>query len=116
MTAPNYRAIVERYGPAVVGINTEGTSKTMFKGMHQGIPDDPFFKFFRDLPGFSMPSPHGSIPTHGQGSGFIIGRDGLILTNAHVVRDADEVTVKLSDRREFKAKVLGSDASTESPC
>jgi len=49
----------------------------------------------------------------GQGSGFIVGRDGIILTNAHVVRDASEVTVKLSDRREYKAKVLGSDPATD---
>ncbi len=53
------------------------------------------------------------MPFRGQGSGFIISSDGLILTNAHVVRDAKEVTVKLSDRREFRAKVLGSDALTD---
>jgi serine protease Do len=113
VTAPNYRAIVERYGPAVVGINTEGSAKTSFKGMPEGFSDDPFFKFFRGMPGFGAPTPHGGMPTRGQGSGFIIGKDGLILTNAHVVRDAEEVTVKLSDRREFKAKVLGSDPSTD---
>ena len=49
----------------------------------------------------------------GQGSGFIVSADGLILTNAHVVRDASEVVVKLTDRREFKAKVLGSDPQTD---
>lgn len=111
--SPNYRAIFERFGPAVVGINTEGTAKTSFKGMQEGFPDDPYFKFFRGLPGFGMPTPHGNMPMRGQGSGFIIGKDGLILTNAHVVRDADEVTVKLSDRREYKAKVLGSDSATD---
>jgi serine protease Do len=52
-------------------------------------------------------------PFRGEGSGFIISADGLILTNAHVVRDAKEVTVKLSDRREFSAKVLGSDPTTD---
>jgi serine protease Do len=53
-----------------------------------------------------------SQPSRGQGSGFIISADGLILTNAHVVRDASEVTVELTDRREFVAKVLGSDPKT----
>ena len=53
------------------------------------------------------------MPFRGMGSGFIISSDGLILTNAHVVRDAKDVTVKLSDRREFTAKVLGIDTATD---
>lgn len=53
------------------------------------------------------------MPTRGQGSGFIVSADGIILTNAHVVRDAKEVTVKLTDRREFRAKVLGADAKAD---
>ena len=113
ITAPNYRAIVERYGPAVVGINTEGASNIHFKRLPDNFHEDPFFKFFRGLPGFGGAMPHGDMPMRGQGSGFIVGQDGVILTNAHVVRDADEVTVKLNDRREFKAKVLGSDAATD---
>ncbi|TNY03952.1 peptidase, partial [Escherichia coli] len=68
--------------------------------------DDPFFRFFRGIPGLRLP-PQGPQPFRGQGSGFIISSDGLILTNAHVVRDAKQVTVKLSDRREFSAQVLG---------
>ena len=113
ITAPNYRAIVERYGPAVVGINTEAVAKTGFRGLPEGLQDDPFFKFFRGLPGLGVPVPHGDRPVRGQGSGFIVGKDGVIMTNAHVVRDAEEVNFKLSDRREFKAKVLGSDPSTD---
>ncbi len=114
ITAPNYRAIVERFGPAVVGITTEGTAKAGMKDMEDG-PDDPFFQFFRGIPGFGnqFRTPQSEVPVRGQGSGFIIGKDGLILTNAHVVRDADEVTVKLNDRREYKAKVLGSDTATD---
>jgi len=115
-TAPNYRAIVERYGPAVVGINTEGMVKTAGRGLPDGAEDDPFFQFFRGMPGMQgLPGrgPRAQVPVRGQGSGFIVGRDGIILTNAHVVRDASEVTVKLSDRREYKAKVLGSDPATD---
>jgi serine protease Do len=115
-TAPNYRAIVERYGPAVVGINTEGMVKTGARGLPEGAENDPFFQFFRGMPGMQdMPGrgPRAQTPVRGQGSGFIVGRDGIILTNAHVVRDATEVTVKLLDRREYKARVLGSDPATD---
>jgi serine protease Do len=113
ITVPNYRAIVERYGSAVVGINTEGKVKTGMEDVPDALANDPFFKFFRGMPGMGGQMPRGEVPVHGQGSGFIVSSDGLILTNAHVVRDADEVTVKLSNRREYKAKVLGSDKSTD---
>jgi serine protease Do len=114
-TAPNYRAIVQRYGPAVVGINTEGMVQTAARGnQQQPDEDDPFYQFFRGMPGMQgKPNASPRALVHGQGSGFIVGADGLILTNAHVVRDAQEVTVKLQDRREYKAKVLGSDPATD---
>jgi serine protease Do len=73
-------------------------------------PDDPFYEFFRR---FGGRMPHGATPVQGQGSGFIVSGDGTILTNAHVVEDADEVTVKLNDKREFKAKVLGADKTSD---
>jgi len=111
LQAPNYRAIVERWGPAVVGVTVEGTRHVSADEM---ADNDPFFQFFRGLPGFQNRAPRsGDMPFRGQGSGFIISNDGLILTNAHVVRDAREVTVKLADRRELKAKVLGSDQATD---
>lgn len=126
---PNYRAIIQQFGPAVVGINVEGTRNASNNGddeqgddeqePNQGPegypfnPNDPFFRFFRGVPGFGFPPPQGNIPFKGQGSGFIISADGLILTNAHVVRDAKEVTVKLNDRREYRAKVLGADPDTD---
>lgn len=110
-TLPNYRAIVQSQGPAVVGVTVAGLHDADARvGLAPG--DDPFFRFFRGLPGFRMP-PQGQMPFRGQGSGFIVSADGLILTNAHVVRDARQVTVKLSDRREFTAKVLGSDPATD---
>ena len=113
---PNYRAIVKQFGPAVVGVTVAGTHKTSAEeqGLPPGMENDPFFKFFRGMPGFQQRGPQGGqVPFRGMGSGFIISADGLILTNAHVVREAKEVTVKLSDRREFAAKVLGSDATTD---
>ena len=113
---PNYRAIVKEFGPAVVGVTVAGMHKTSMEGqgMPPGMENDPFFKFFRGMPGFQQRGQQGGqVPFKGLGSGFIISSDGLILTNAHVVRDAKEVTVKLSDRREFAAKVLGSDTTTD---
>jgi serine protease Do len=111
-TAPNYAAIVKRYGPAVVNINTEGMMKTSAQEMPPGAENDPFFQFFRGMPGMNRQMPQ-QVPVRGEGSGFIVGSDGIILTNAHVVRDAQEVMVKLTDRREYKAKVLGSDPKTD---
>jgi serine protease Do len=114
---PNYRAIVKQSAPAVVGITVEGTHKMSAdeQGLPDGMEDDPFFKFFRGMPGFSQRGGRGapSQPFKGLGSGFIISSNGLILTNAHVVREAKDVTVKLSDRREFTAKVLGIDTTTD---
>jgi serine protease Do len=113
---PNYRAIVKQSAPAVVGITVEGTHRMTAEeqGLPDGMEDDPFFKFFHGMPGFPQrgrQSP--STPFKGLGSGFIISSDGLILTNAHVVREAKDVTVKLSDRREYTAKVLGTDTTTD---
>jgi serine protease Do len=123
---PNYRAIVDQFGPAVVGITVAGTHKADADdapqrgrrgGLPPGMEDDPFFQFFKGIPGYGQgQGPRGGPPQQpfrGQGSGFIISADGLILTNAHVVRDAKEVTVKLSDRSEYSAKVLGSDPVTD---
>ncbi len=113
-TAPNYRAIVKQSGPAVVGITIESETKVNDPNVEQGfgnVPfneNDPFFQFFRHLP-----IPHSNVPQRALGSGFIISPDGLILTNAHVVRDAKRVMVKLADRREFEAKVLGIDTVSD---
>ena len=119
MALPDFSQITERYGPAVVNISVTGMVKTALESPSQGRDDpfgnDPFSEFFRRFQqgqqgGRGMPREQ---PTHGEGSGFIISPDGLILTNAHVVRDAKEVTVKLTDRREFRAKVLGADPKTD---
>jgi serine protease Do len=114
ITAPNYRAIVARNQAAVVGIttagpmNTSGPQEFSFGGPGDEGSDNPLGQFFHGHP---MPKQHGM--QHAQGSGFLISADGLVLTNAHVVDGAKEVTVKLSDHREYKAKVLGADRSSD---
>ncbi|QGZ39170.1 serine protease Do [Pseudoduganella flava] len=109
---PDFSVIASRNGPAVVNISTTGSVKAAYDRGDEPFADDPFFEFFRRFQG---PPQRGGrdVPSHGIGSGFIVSADGLILTNAHVVRDAREVTVKLTDRREFRAKVLGSDPKTD---
>jgi serine protease Do len=108
---PDFAAIAQQYGPAVVNITVSGTRKVGARGMPDD-DDNPLSQFFRGMP-FRFGPPPSEMPAQGQGSGFIVGADGLILTNAHVVRGASEVTVKLTDRREFRAKVLGSDEATD---
>ncbi|WP_332847722.1 Do family serine endopeptidase [Massilia sp. S19_KUP03_FR1] len=117
MALPDFTQIVAHNGPAVVNIRVVGTSRA---GANVRAPngqeldeDDPFFEFFRRFQGPQNPRGQQGTPVFGAGSGFIMSPDGVILTNAHVVRDANEVTVKLQDRREFKAKVLGSDPKTD---
>jgi serine protease Do len=111
-TAPNYRAIVERNQAAVVGITTAGAMDTSAQEFNFGSPfggnDNPLSQFFRGVP---RPRGHGVM--HAQGSGFVVSSDGIVLTNAHVVDGAKEVTVKLSNHREYKAKVLGADRSSD---
>jgi serine protease Do len=102
MTAPNYRAIVAQNEAAVVGVSIEGRVRV---GESQQMPD------LGQL--FGLDRLPNRVPMHGQGSGFVISPDGLVMTNAHVVKDADQVTVKLTDHREFKAKVLGVDSASD---
>jgi serine protease Do len=130
VTAPNFADITARNGAAVVNISVVGTSRSMGdeegdaassrqQQAPQGMdPEDPFFEFFRQFGIPGMPGSGGrrqqpDVPVRGEGSGFIVSSDGVILTNAHVVHGASEVTVKLTDRREFHARVLGSDAKTD---
>ena len=110
---PDFTEIAAKQGMAVVNISVSGTTKSGiqgFPGLPEMDPNDPFYEFFHH---FQIPSPQGGQPTHGLGSGFIISADGVILTNAHVVAEADEVIVKLTDKREFKAKVIGVDKPSD---
>ena len=115
---PDFSQIAARNSPAVVNISVTGSTKVAYDPSAQAGNDDfgndPFFEFFRRFQGPQGGQRGGrDVPTHGLGSGFIVSPDGIIMTNAHVVRDAREVTVKLNDRREFRAKVLGSDPKTD---
>jgi serine protease Do len=126
---PDFTILVERAGPAVVNIRTTERS---VRGPKGGMPpldeNDPFYEFFRRFmppghPGFGGPRGPEQGPESGEqspqprqrgvGSGFIISADGYILSNHHVVDGADEVLVTLTDKREFKAKIVGSDARTD---
>ncbi|AMM26479.1 DegQ family serine endoprotease [Variovorax sp. PAMC 28711] len=118
IAAPDFSTITQRDGPAVVNISVVGSSKAA-EGATAMDPDDPMFEFFKRFGGGQMgprgrqQQPERETPTRGQGSGFIVDSSGIIMTNAHVVKDATEVTVKLTDRREFRAKVLGADPKTD---
>ncbi len=118
VSLPDFSQIAARNSPAVVNISVTGSTKVALDTSGQAGADDfgndPFLEFFRRFQGPQGGQRGGrDVPTHGLGSGFIVSPDGIIMTNAHVVRDAREVTVKLNDRREFRAKVLGSDPKTD---
>ena len=104
---PDFTELVEKQGPAVVNVSTTSAARG---GPQSPVPeDDPFYDFFRR---FGPPQPR-DYEARSLGSGFIISADGYILTNAHVVEAAEDITVKLNDKREFKAKVIGSDKRTD---
>lgn len=112
---PDFTGLVEKHGAAVVNISATQTSNTLNNHIFPempGIPENsPFYDFFkRHMQPF--PAPRKSEPKS-LGSGFIISSDGYILTNAHVVETADEITVKLNDKREFVAEVIGTDQKTD---
>jgi serine protease Do len=111
---PDFTALVDRTGPAVVNISVRGERKAMAGGDDEDDDSDnpmnEFFKRFGQMPNGQQARPQ---PVQGMGSGFIVSPDGYIVTNAHVVDGANEVTVKLTDRREFTAKVVGTDKRTD---
>ncbi len=114
LTLPDFADLVARHGAAVVEVSvTKIAPRTAGRAERapRGLPPE-FAPFFRGFPRPDAPS-EGPDGASGTGSGFIVSADGFLLTNAHVVDGADEVTVKLADNREFKAKVLGSDKATD---
>jgi len=116
---PDFAAIVEANGKAVVNITATKAARAA-RGPSAGMDEsNPLYEFFRR---FNIPIPEGQgqgqgpspqVPSRGMGSGFIVDANGIVLTNAHVVEGADEVRVRLSDRREFKGKVVGADKATD---
>jgi serine protease Do len=124
---PDFSAMVQKYGSAVVNISVVSKVPASYAPGDQDSDDDdddsgpqgqspfgsgpgpnPFGQFFR-----GFPQPQQQQPMHGEGSGFIVSPDGTILTNAHVVSGASEVTVRLTDRREYIAKVIGVDTKSD---
>jgi serine protease Do len=115
---PDFTQLVEAVGPAVVNVSSVEKARRA-TAAPRGQAEDPVQEFFRR---FGIPQPDGGqggprgsdVPQRfGEGSGFIVSADGYILTNAHVVADADEVTVRMTDRREYAAKVVGLDARSD---
>src|SRR3954463_7212257 len=117
---PDFTRLVEEQGNAVVNISTtQAVRRPTALPQVPGIEDEEVLEFFRRFiprqPGPGQP-PQGPAPrpeSRSLGSGFLISTDGYVLTNAHVVESADEITVKLTDKREFKAKVIGADKRTD---
>ena len=132
---PDFTEMVEKNGPAVVNVSTKTRGKQ--RGQQQPDENDLYEFFRRFMPPDAVPNPRGNpnapnspntprrnprqpnpnqeqpLRDLGLGSGFIISADGYVITNAHVVQDADEVNVTLTDKREFKAKVIGTDERTD---
>ena len=114
---PDFTPLVEKNSAAVVNIST--SSKASANGLSQGfnmpdIPENsPFYDFFKKYFG-DMPEDHGQSQERSSlGSGFITSKNGYVITNHHVVKDADEIIVRLNDRREFIAELVGSDARSD---
>jgi serine protease Do len=105
---PSFTSLVKKEGPAVVNVST---TRTVREGAGSlPVPeDDPLAELFRRF----MPPPGQEYQARSLGSGFIISADGYILTNAHVVTETDDVTVKLTNKREYKAKVIGVDTRSD---
>lgn len=123
-TLPDFTDLVDQVGPSVVNIRT--IEKVAQRGGNSGEMDEEMQEFFRrffgqPLPGAPRSGPRPNRPQQpqeeerprGVGSGFILTADGYVMTNAHVVEDASEVLVTLTDKREFKAKIIGADKRTD---
>jgi serine protease Do len=120
---PDFSGLVETYGPAVVNISAKHVVKRPARRSAQQLPidpNDPFYQFFKrfygQFPGSGGDGDGGTqddMPAASLGSGFIISSDGYVLTNAHVIDGANVVTVKLTDKREFRAKVVGKDKQSD---
>jgi len=115
---PDFTGLVEQYGKTVVNISTtqkikHPSTRKQFK-MPEQIPDGPFGDLFRHFFGDGNGDPDiEDFDSKSLGSGFIISSDGYILTNDHVIKDANEIVVRLNDRRELEAKIIGADERSD---
>jgi serine protease Do len=109
---PDFTDLYEKQSPAVVSIDVTQKIRRSARNFPDLPEDDPFYEFFKRFGPQFRRSPEPEI-AQAAGSGFIVGSDGYIVTNAHVVDGADEVKVTLSDKREFTAKVIGADKRTD---
>ena len=115
---PDFTTLVDQQGPTVVNVST--TQAQRERRATPQLPnideDDPFYDFFRRFvprnPGQGQPPPRES-ESRSLGSGFIVSADGYILTNSHVIDNAEEITIRLTDKREYKARVIGTDRRTD---
>lgn len=105
---PDFRPLVKQASPAVVNISTISHSKQ--RGYHGQQPMPEIFRYFFNMPEFGQQP---DTDSQSLGSGFIISKDGYILTNHHVIKGADEILVRLNDRRELEAKLIGADETTD---
>ena len=113
---PDFTRLVDEQGNAVVNISTtQAVRRSGAAPQVPGIEDEEVLEFFRRFIPRQQPGPAGPRQPESRslGSGFIISADGYILTNAHVVEGADEINVRFTDKREFKAKVIGADRRTD---
>jgi len=117
---PDFTKVVEDQGNAVVNISTtQAVRRSAALPQVPGMEDEEVLEFFRRFiprqpgPGQGAPERPPRSESRSLGSGFVISQDGYVLTNAHVVEGADEITVKFTDKREFKAKVIGVDKRTD---
>jgi len=120
---PDFTQLVETYGPAVVNISTSSKKNNNEENSKEkqpdyraipGIPEDsPFYEFFRRFFDNEGNDFFEERPATSLGSGFIISTDGYVVTNNHVINEAQEIIVRLSDRREFTAKIIGSDKRSD---
>src|SRR6056297_1269048 len=110
----DFADIVEASTPAVVNIETTRFGERPDPEVQRGqMPEDMPELFRRFFEPFGDGMPRGRPDRRGGGSGFVVREDGLIITNHHVIEDADEIIVRLADRREFVAELVGSDAETD---
>ena len=110
---PDFADLADRSGMAVVNISTTQSGKQGRSGVPSLEEDDPMFDFFRRFVPRTPGAPRMEPDYRSLGSGFIVSADGYVLTNAHVVDGADEIIVKLTDKREFRARLMGTDARSD---